>query len=120
MNPIFILQPKNQIQWVPQLLKPVQMRSLGSLMVVLADVAPTWHLTWRLRVNSITENNKKPWAHMSVKKTGGPQVGPTYQLSLTHSSHLNPLLFFLLSPHLTYLHNSPLSSLLSPAEMRIA
>jgi hypothetical protein len=40
-NPIF--KPKNQIQPVPQLIKPVQTRSLGSIVPnILADMAHTW------------------------------------------------------------------------------
>lgn len=75
-NPNFVLQPKNQIQQVPNLQTSVNEVPQEYYPWALADVVPTWPfftrsssyvgLTWRLRRTLIQEKVKP--------------VGPTYQL----------------------------------------
>lgn len=73
----FVHKPQNQIWYVSQLLKSVQIRSKAVCTAIAVDVTPTWRLRWYLKI-------KKRWDPRVSKcsvKNKKILVGPTFSLS---------------------------------------
>jgi hypothetical protein len=73
----FVHKPQNQIWYVSQLLKSVQIRSKAVCTAIAVDVTPTWRLRWYLKI-------KKRWDPRVSKcsvKNKKILVGPTFFLS---------------------------------------